>query len=401
MHSISDEQIDFILDDITKKGVEIEDVKFNILDHVCCIIENEMPAGMDFYEFYRNTIARFYRKELKEIEHEAIELTTFKYFYAMKRTLKITGAITIALCLLGSLFKFQHWPGAGVMLLLSLGFFSLVFIPLNIIMKFKDEKEKTNKFIITFGFVLGMIITLGLVFKIFHWPGANIMMFGALGLFALVFTPIYFFTRYRNPETKFNAIVNTTFMVAGAGLLFGLVNLKNSKNYEESIDAMEQYQVDNAEKMVASNVKLYDELHTRGSEVDEIRNITNELIASLDGIQHKLISKSEGVSVEKAREISVSEVSKPNDFKVIRMHFAQGSDDHTYDGLINAVGTYNASIADLSEQDILRPIEIESLEMTNTTLSVVLNELVDIRVQALSNENSYLCLQKGLLASTN
>lgn len=142
MHSVTDEQIDFILEDIANRGIVTEDVRYNILDHVCCIIENEMPQGENFYEFYKNTIVRFFKKELKEIEDETRELTTFKYYYAMKRTLKITGAITIILCLIGSLFKFQHWPGAGVLLLLSLGFFALVFIPLNIIMKFKDEKRK-------------------------------------------------------------------------------------------------------------------------------------------------------------------------------------------------------------------------------------------------------------------
>ena len=68
MHNVTDEQIDFILDDIAKKGIRTEDVRYNILDHVCCIIENEMPAGANFYEFYKNTIARFYKKQLKEIE---------------------------------------------------------------------------------------------------------------------------------------------------------------------------------------------------------------------------------------------------------------------------------------------------------------------------------------------
>ena len=64
MHKVTDEQVDFILDDIAKKGIETEDVRYNILDHVCCIIENEMPNGKDFYEFYKDTIARFYRKRI-------------------------------------------------------------------------------------------------------------------------------------------------------------------------------------------------------------------------------------------------------------------------------------------------------------------------------------------------
>lgn len=62
MHNVTDDEIEFILNDITKKGVLIEDVRYNILDHVCCIIENELPIGGNFKEFYENTIARFYKK---------------------------------------------------------------------------------------------------------------------------------------------------------------------------------------------------------------------------------------------------------------------------------------------------------------------------------------------------
>ena len=91
MHKVTDTQVDFILDDIERRGVITEDVRYNILDHVCCIIENEMDSDMNFNEFYRNTIARFYKKELGEIEEETQVLLTFKNYYAMKRTLKISG----------------------------------------------------------------------------------------------------------------------------------------------------------------------------------------------------------------------------------------------------------------------------------------------------------------------
>ena len=399
MHSVTDEQIDFILSDIAKKGVETEDVRYNILDHVCCIIENEMPAGENFYEFYKNTIARFYKKELREIEDETRELITFKYYYAMKRTLKITGAITIVLCLLGALFKFQHWPGAGILLLSSLAFFALVFIPLNIIMKFRDEKDKINKLLATFGFVLGMGITIGMLFKIFHWPMANILMFGSLAIFSLIYIPLYFFTRIRNPETKFNAIVNTTFMVAGAGLLFGMINLKNSAAYEETIDAMELYQEYNAANIKDSNTKLYEGMDTNTAEIEKMKQITADLSATIEGIRANLISKSEGISFDKAKDISVTEVRKPKDFKVVAMHFNESKDEYSYTALENAIANYNAAISQMADDQVVREIQLDQLKMEHTTLSVILNELVDIEIQALSNENSFLCLQKGLLAT--
>lgn len=232
MHKITDSQVDFILDDIERRGVVTEDVRYNILDHVCCIIENEMDNEMNFNEFYKNTIARFYKKELGEIEEETQNLLTFKNYYIMKRTLKISGITSIILIMLGVILKSMHWPGAGLAVVLGLTFFSLIFIPLNIVLKFKDDAEKSNRLIMTVGMLTASAATIGVLFKIMHWPYANIVMFSSLLVFMLLFIPIYFIVKYRDPASKFNAIINTTFMVGGAGMLFALINLHPVENHK-------------------------------------------------------------------------------------------------------------------------------------------------------------------------
>ena len=234
MYNITDDQVDFILDDIEKRGVITEDVRYNILDHVCCIIENEMNGESNFKEFYRNTIAQFYIKELGEIEEETQVLLTFKHYYAMKRTLKISGITSIILILLGVTFKTMHWPGASVLAVLGLGFFSLVFIPLNIAMKFANDKEKSNRLIMTIGMLTASVATLGVLFKIMHWQFSNILMMSSLLVFMVLFIPIYFIVNFKNPETKFNTIINTTFMVGAAGMLFALMNFGHSYKTPEN-----------------------------------------------------------------------------------------------------------------------------------------------------------------------
>jgi len=235
MRKITDKEIDFILNDIERKGIVTEDVKYNILDHVCCIIENETTIDMDFKKCYKDTIAQFYRKELSEIEEETNLLLTFKNYHIMKRTLKISGIISIILVLLGAVFKSMHWSGAGVIIVLSLVFFSLVFIPLNIVLKLKDNTKKNNKVIMTLGLLTVSIATIGVLFKVMHWPWANVLMISALLGFVILFIPTYFIINYRNPETKFNAIINTTFMVGAAGMLFALINLGYSNEHMDSV----------------------------------------------------------------------------------------------------------------------------------------------------------------------
>lgn len=236
MYKIKDDEIDFILEDIAKRGVVTEDVRYNILDHVCCIIENEIEDGMDFKECYRNTISKFYRNELREIEEETQKLLTFKHYYAMKRTLKISAITSIILIIFGIIFKSMHWPGAGVLIVLGVAFFSLIFIPLNILFKFQDDKEKGNRIITVIGLLAVSVAMLGTLFKLMHWPTANILMFSSLLVFTLVFIPMYFIVKYRNPETKFTAIINTAYMIGAAGMLFALTNLGYSKkNFEKNV----------------------------------------------------------------------------------------------------------------------------------------------------------------------
>lgn len=95
MYRVSDEQIEFILDDIKKRGVEMEDLQLNLLDHVCCIMEREYNETDDFNTIYNTTIKQFFKTELWEIEEETIGLLHFKHYYKMKRFLYILLVLSI------------------------------------------------------------------------------------------------------------------------------------------------------------------------------------------------------------------------------------------------------------------------------------------------------------------
>jgi hypothetical protein len=47
----------------------------------------------------------------------------------MKAVTFVSGAMSGSLTTLGVLFKIMHWPGAGAMVVLGLTLLSLVFIP--------------------------------------------------------------------------------------------------------------------------------------------------------------------------------------------------------------------------------------------------------------------------------
>eukprot|EP01137_Pigoraptor_chileana_P021640 Opistho-2@6759 len=116
MYRITDQQVDFILDDIRRRGVEMEDLQYNLLDHICCIIEQNLEEGGDFEAYYQQTVAAFYKQQLSEIEEETIRLLTFKNYYGMKKLMMGCGAFSAFAFVVGSFFKVMHWPGAGAIL---------------------------------------------------------------------------------------------------------------------------------------------------------------------------------------------------------------------------------------------------------------------------------------------
>lgn len=223
MYTLSDQQIGFISDDIRARGIAMVSLQQDLLDHICCIIEATFDGKDDFEGFYRKTISTFYERDLGEIEEETVRLLTFKNYYTMKKIMLGSGGVSVALMTVGIVMKFLHLPGAAMLLVLGGTVLSFLFLPLLFILKMKEKGKAIDRAILGVGMCSAMLVSLGILFKMMHWPGANIMSISALGLLLLVFLPIYFFTGIRNPERKVNTIVTSMLIVAGSGLLLMLV----------------------------------------------------------------------------------------------------------------------------------------------------------------------------------
>jgi hypothetical protein len=106
----------------------------------------------------------------------------------LRSNAKVLGAISASLINLGITFKFQHWPGAGVMLVLGLCTFALAFVPMFLKEKLREENSERATLMNTCGAMGLTLFSLGLMFKIQHWPGAAVM----LGLSVLFLFGGYF-----------------------------------------------------------------------------------------------------------------------------------------------------------------------------------------------------------------
>jgi hypothetical protein len=85
MYCISDEQIDFILNDLSEQGIETESLRQSLLDHICILVEQGLELDGDFAQFYSSVIKTFYSRELREIEAGARLLSTYKHHLALNK----------------------------------------------------------------------------------------------------------------------------------------------------------------------------------------------------------------------------------------------------------------------------------------------------------------------------
>ncbi|MFN8286333.1 MAG: hypothetical protein U0V74_06250 [Chitinophagales bacterium] len=91
----------------------------------------------------------------------------------MKETLVRVIPVAMVVAIMGALFKIMHWPGANILLLiglLSVGLLAAIRLGL--------EGGITSKL----SGVAALLLAIGVLFKMLHWPYGQEMVIIALGL---------------------------------------------------------------------------------------------------------------------------------------------------------------------------------------------------------------------------
>jgi len=109
----------------------------------------------------------------------------------MKKFIYILGIVLLNILMLGLVFKMNHWPGASIMLTISIVLMVFVFFPSAIINSYKKQAKKNYYSLHLVSYITIAIILLGALFKIQHWPGAGILILIGLPLPFILFFPLY------------------------------------------------------------------------------------------------------------------------------------------------------------------------------------------------------------------
>ncbi len=302
LYVLSEKQVDYILNDIRRNGIQTEELQFNLLDHICCVIENEMSPENDFDELYRSVLSRFFKKELKEIQEETDLLLTFKNYYTMKKVMLRSGMFSAAAFTIGAIFKIMHYPGASIFLQLAILSISFIFLPIFFLIKSKEVKAIKEKFIIGFGVLFGILFCISVLFKIMHWPGSNVMWFIGLGVLFFLFLPIFFYSGIRNPDTKLNTILSSVMIVIAGGLLFTFTAIHEPKDAENASKSSYNHLKESVVNISELNDLKYKIAADSLKGQNEILKVkTNDLIEKISKVRedlNKYVSNGQKVSEE-------------------------------------------------------------------------------------------------------
>jgi uncharacterized membrane protein len=323
---------------------------------------------------------------LKEIQDETEKLLTFKNYYAMKRTLKISGFISVGLLLFASILKTFHLPGAGFAYILGAVFFSLLFLPLMIVFNFKNNSSKSEKWVYSLGFILGIVACMGVLFKIMHWPYANILMRGSTTLFIFGFIPLFLMTGNRDPERRFNKIMTTVLMTACAGMIYSLFNLGFSRSVTDSMDDLQQHIESRTDDLRESNQKAM--LDSLSSEQLELHNKTMAITDQIDRIKANLISQADNIPLEQAKSTKFIDVEQKSNTQLATHHFVNAKGELSKTELIKALDKYNSFLSENFPKQKELLIKHQNFQMENSVLAVFLHELNELQYEL--NQNEYM-----------
>jgi hypothetical protein len=133
---VSDQQIEYIKQSLILYGVNSKDLREDLLDHICTYIETDDSS--DFDTLYQEALQKF-----------------------------------------GGYANFQNLQRESHF------------------QKFTKALITLNKLKFTIGFTTTLLLIVSLIFKMMHWPYANVLMIGAVALFTLIILPIHYYTKYK------------------------------------------------------------------------------------------------------------------------------------------------------------------------------------------------------------
>ena len=147
----------------------------------------------------------------------------------MKQKIYILGVVTAIIISTGLILKVNHWPTAGILITTGTLILVLIFLPIALINNYKVEGNNQNRMLYIVTYITCLVVFIGMLFKIMHWPYAGIGLFIALPFPYIVFLPVFLVVTAKNKNFNIYNTVFVLLMLALNSVFSALLALNVSK----------------------------------------------------------------------------------------------------------------------------------------------------------------------------
>jgi len=138
---LEEKHIDFITNSLKFHGVKDTALLEDLVDHICSYIENK--DSQDFDALYQEALQKF--GGYASFKHLQLE-TNLQQFNTERKVLNklkfVLGSAMLILLVLGMLFKIMHWPYASFLLTGAILVFAFGILPVLFYAKYKRSVYK-------------------------------------------------------------------------------------------------------------------------------------------------------------------------------------------------------------------------------------------------------------------
>lgn len=198
MKPLSNQQVDAIAEMLLahKLSTQLHD---DLLDHYCCAVEAEMARGSNFAEALTHANRLICPNGPDEIQSETQYLQSHLKNNPMKKFMYIASFLAPVSLTTSVLFKTYHLQGANMLLIMGTVLFIFALLPLIFYNVYRREPQADLqlKLKVAFGYMGFALFATGLLFKMLHWPTANVQFLLGIIILNLGYFPLLFWKMYR------------------------------------------------------------------------------------------------------------------------------------------------------------------------------------------------------------
>lgn len=374
MQELENKHIKLITETIDRSGISYSHLREDLIDHICCEIEAQLAGGVSFQQAFESIRHNIGIKSLQQVQEKTLLLID-KNYCAMKSTMKLSGIISTILLIVGTLFKIEHWPGGSIALALGFTALCLVFLPSSIYIMHRENKHRgtvllyltaflgsasyfcgilfkvqhwpganvlmtvgslvlgflflpflwnyllkraetgREKFVYSVGVVCAMLGFVGFLFKFMHWPGASLILFIDALLLAAVFIPFYTWVKYSKSAHTENSFIYAIAAVSWLSLTFLLLSLTTSKNIFEGFFTTQEkiaYQSNILKQKNESEYLEFTQAKNREA-LEKVKALTDDLDGYIQKLKMDILQQLEDVNSQAVQPDGVINIARIED----------------------------------------------------------------------------------------